>query len=82
MVVNSVNFNKEWAQTVSEEVFVKHFLPVVWPEISEQERKEKLSAAYKLMTVGSEQSAVGSEQSETPKRAKKVKPEATNEGAE
>ncbi|MDR1155075.1 MAG: hypothetical protein LBL04_10200, partial [Bacteroidales bacterium] len=49
MVINSVNFNREWAQTVKEDVFVKHFLPVVWQDIPEPQRKERLSAAYKLL---------------------------------
>jgi hypothetical protein len=75
MKINGVIFNEEWARTVGGEVFIKHFLPVVWPELPEAQRKEKLSAAYKLL-VGEQ------EQPEKPKRAKAKKPEEKNEGAE
>jgi hypothetical protein len=95
MVINGVNFNREWVQTVKEEVFIKHLLPVVWQDIPEPQRKEKLSDAYKLLMgekpVAAEQTAVTEqvetteqpERSKTTKRAKaKTKPEDTNEGAE
>jgi hypothetical protein len=92
MVINGVNFNREWAQTVKEEVFIKHLLPVVWQDIPEPQRMEKLSEAYKLLVdekpketerpAATEQSGIA-EQPKTTKRAKvKKKPEETNEGAE
>jgi hypothetical protein len=95
MVINRVDFNRERAQTMSEEVFIKRFLPVVWQVIPEPQRKEKLSEAYKLLMgekpVAAEQTAVTEqvetteqpERSKTTKRAKaKTKPEETIEGAE
>jgi hypothetical protein len=91
MIINRVNFNQEWAQTVKEEVFIKRFLPVVWRELQEPERKEKLSAAYRQLTDKpnvTEQTETTEQPAEptqtgTPKRAKaKAKPSATNEGAE
>jgi hypothetical protein len=91
MVINSVNFNEEWAQTVKEEVFIEHFLPSVWQGMPEPERKEKLSSAYRLMTdkpdVAGQTETTGQPEEtkhpETPKRAKaKAKPSETNEGAE
>jgi hypothetical protein len=87
MKINGVNFNEEWAQTVSEEAFIKHLLPVVWQHLPEPERKEKLSAAYRLLTnkpETTEQTETTEQPAEpkiTPKRAK-AKPSATNEGAE
>ncbi|MDR2775627.1 MAG: hypothetical protein LBC19_12975 [Tannerella sp.] len=65
MKINNVDFNADWAKSVNESTFVKHFLPIVWPEVNEPERKEKLSDAYKLLT--GEQPAA-SEQPEAPKQ--------------
>jgi hypothetical protein len=95
MVINGVNFNREWAQTVKEEVFIKHSLPVVWQDLPEPQRKEKLSEAYKLLMgekpvaaerpaeTGKPETTEQPEQPKTTRRAKaKAKPEETNEGAE
>jgi hypothetical protein len=79
MKINNVDFNAEWAKSVDEPAFVKHFLPIVWQELSEQERKEKISAAYRMLTgvqpEGAEQ-LEAPKQPETTKRAKaKSEPE-------
>jgi hypothetical protein len=84
MKINNVNFNEDWARSVDEPAFVKHFLPVVWQDIPEQERADKLSAAYKLLT-GELQPEANKQQeapTQTKRVAKKSKPETQNEGAE
>jgi hypothetical protein len=78
MIINSVNFNQEWAKSVDGQTFVNHFLPIVWPDTLEADRIEKLSAAYALLTGKQVQAA---QQSKTNKRAAR-QPEQTNEGAE
>jgi hypothetical protein len=82
MVINGVNFNMEWAQTVKGDVFVKHFLPVVWQDIPEPQRKEKLSEAYKKLLIGEkpvaeERSAVTEQPAETGKPEPTEQPKTT-----
>jgi hypothetical protein len=78
MKINNVDFNAEWAKSVDEPAFVKHFLPIVWPDTLEDDRKKKLSTAYELLTG---KKAPESQQSKTKTRAAR-QPEGTTEGAE
>ncbi|MDR0692447.1 MAG: hypothetical protein LBF69_05360 [Prevotellaceae bacterium] len=50
MYINDVDYDEKWARSVSEQEFVSRLTPVLWPELPELIRKEKLAAAYALIT--------------------------------
>ncbi|MDR1347352.1 MAG: hypothetical protein LBJ63_02830 [Prevotellaceae bacterium] len=62
ILIDGINFNEAWAKAVTEEAFVAHFGRFAYPELTEDERTEKLKQVYHLLT------ARGAEQ---PKRTKR-----------
>jgi hypothetical protein len=50
MIVNKIDFNKEWAKTVSKEEFIKTFIHVHFQDLSEVKRKLELEKAYDFIT--------------------------------
>ena len=77
MYINNVDYDEKWARSVSEQEFVSRLTPVLWPELPELIRKEKLAAAYGLLTG---KHTPDSQQSKKTRAARQ--PEETNEGAE
>ena len=49
MIVNSVNFNEEYARGVSVEDFVSHFKGIVYLELAESERIKLLQDVHKKL---------------------------------
>jgi hypothetical protein len=80
MVVNKVDFNRDWARSVKEAAFVKQLLPVVWPELTEAKRKEQLAKAYKLLVDDRPVPEVETEGATTKAKTKQPDVE-MNEGA-
>ncbi|MDR2653167.1 MAG: hypothetical protein LBC68_12810 [Prevotellaceae bacterium] len=50
MVINGTNFNERWAKSVKKEEFVAHFGRSMFEELTAEERSEKLSDIYDLLT--------------------------------
>ncbi|MDR2361496.1 MAG: hypothetical protein LBD91_02075 [Prevotellaceae bacterium] len=44
-----VDFNQQWAKTVKETEFIRHFLPLIWQDLPEPKRKAELSKAHKIL---------------------------------
>ncbi|MDR0729213.1 MAG: hypothetical protein LBF19_03695 [Prevotellaceae bacterium] len=43
------DFNREWAQSVKETEFVKHFMPSLWQDLPETKRRAELAKAYRIL---------------------------------
>ena len=54
MIIEGINFNKEWAKSVSEKKFVNHFLPIHFQELEINKREEKLKGVYAILNPKSE----------------------------
>ncbi|MDR1199983.1 MAG: hypothetical protein LBK94_13405 [Prevotellaceae bacterium] len=50
MVINKVDFNEAWANSVSREEFVKRLINVNFQYLPEAERRAKLEEVYKRLT--------------------------------
>jgi hypothetical protein len=49
MIINKVDFNRDWACGVSEREFISTFHRIHWQELTDSERTKKLKEAYKLL---------------------------------
>ena len=57
MIVYDINFNVEYAQSVNEKEFIKHFDKSIFQELKDDERKARLKEVYQTLK-GKEEGAV------------------------
>ena len=71
MRIDGIGFSGEFAKSVKESAFVKHFLDIHFQELPEDERKKKLKEIYSLLINDNqrETNTVAGEDARTPECA-------------
>lgn len=57
MIVYDINFNVEYAQSVTEKKFIEHFDKSIFQELKDDERKARLKEVYQTLK-GKEEGAI------------------------
>jgi len=51
MKINNVDFNQEWARSVTEKDFVEHLTKEIFQELKDAKREAELKKIYTLLTA-------------------------------